>query len=404
MVGTKRIVVAPDKFKGSLTAVEVSDILSRGLRQYGSSSWTVKEFPMADGGEGTVETLVKRFDGTFHSEEVSDPLGRPIEARWGWIPRKNQRPPTAVIEMAAASGLDLLDPDERKPLETTTYGTGELIASALEHGAEQGILGIGGSATVDGGMGMARALGFSVCNEAGEAVGSGGGSLREVDTVQGEDVLPELESCDIRVACDVENPLLGDEGAARVYAPQKGASPEEVELLEDGLRNWANCVEQYRAQQFRDQPGTGAAGGLGFGLVGLLDAGLQPGADLIMDYVGIDREFQKADLVVTAEGKIDGQTAYGKTPRSVAERARDQGVEYVLGVAGCLGKGYERTYEFMDALVPLPTGPLSERESIKDAKNLLGSRTRDLSRWIRLILNSTAARGESTQNDHGVER
>ena len=401
---TQRIVVAPDKFKGSLTAVEVTEIISSRLQEHGDSSWNVSEFPMADGGEGTVKTLVKSLDGQLRTEQVSDPLGRPIEATWGWIPPGDQRSPTAVIEMAAASGLDLLEADERNPLKTTTYGTGELIASALEYGAEQVILGIGGSATVDGGMGMAQALGFSFDSKNETSVGRGGGSLENVRTIQDDEVISGLGSADIRVACDVENPLLGDEGAAQVYGPQKGASSQEVERLEEGMGNWADCVERYRDRQIRDEPGSGAAGGLGFGLLGLLDADLQPGADLIMDYVGIDQVFQRADLVVTGEGKIDDQTAYGKTPRSVADRARDHGVEYVLGVAGCLGDGYEQTYKFLVALLPLPPGPLSEDESIKNAKNLLHSRSRDLSHWIQLILNSSSASDELTRNDHGGDR
>lgn len=399
MAKKKRVIVAPDKFKGSLTAPEVTDILVDVLTSALEDSWNVIGRPLADGGEGTVRTLVSAMDGELIVATVSDPLGRPVEAEWGWLGASSGQPDTAVIEMASASGLDLLEPSERNPMKTTTFGTGELLRKAIEKGARQIILGIGGSATVDGGAGMVRALGFNLLDSEGREIPEGGRGLSKIAEIRAENVPKSLDRITLNVACDVENPLLGENGAANVYASQKGASPQQVQQLEKNLTRWADHVERFRDEMFRDHPGSGAAGGLGFGLVALLGATLEPGASLVMDCMSLESDLSRADYLITGEGQIDRQTAYGKTPYAVATRARESGIQFILGVAGRLGKGYEECYSFLDGILSLPSGPISEKESRDQVENLLRSRALDLSYWIRALEEASSA-GEGSAKSH----
>lgn len=383
---TKQVVVAPDKFKGSLSSPDVCTILSSVLTDELADDWVVETSPMADGGEGTVEAVVSALDGEIVTSEVTGPRGSSVEADWGWIPGTGNRPATGVIEMAQASGIELLSSDEQNPMKTTTYGTGELINRALDRGAKKILLGIGGSATVDGGMGMAKALGFEVLDQKNTVVGDGGEALADVETIIDDGVPDAVRNCTVQVACDVNNPLLGENGASRVYGPQKGATPEMVEQLEKNLRYWANVVETYRDETFREIPGTGAAGGLGFGLVGFLNADLVPGAELVMDVTGLNSRLEQADVLITGEGQIDKQTAYGKTPDAVAVRAREKGVDWIFGVAGSLGDGYRQGFENFDWLMALPVKPMSLENCMADAPDLLRDRGRDLAQLIKRLV------------------
>lgn len=341
---------------------------------------------MADGGEGTVDAVISATAGERVTSTVTGPRGSDVEAEWGFIPAGENRPATAVIEMAQASGIELLEPEQRNPMKTTTYGTGELIREAVQQGAERIIVGIGGSATVDGGMGMARALGYQCLDASGDEVVGGGGALERVARISDEHVIPQLHRVTFDVACDVDNPLLGEHGAARVYGPQKGASDGQVETLEANLNHWADVVESWRDQSYREEPGAGAAGGLGFGLISLLGAELTPGARLVMDVTGLPSKLSTADAVVTGEGCIDGQTVRGKTPYAVARAASDADVPFVAGIAGSLGSGYRDCFEYFDWLMALPVSPMSLSESMEQAPSLLRERSRDLSRLIDRVV------------------
>lgn len=312
-----KIVIAPDSFKGSLTSPEVCRAIETGVRAALPDAETVL-VPIADGGEGTARTLVEGTGGELLSARVTGPLGDPVQAEYGVLGDGE----TAVIEMATASGLTLVPPEKRNPLYTTTRGTGELIAAALNRGCRKLIVGVGGSATTDGGLGMAQALGAVFLDESGAGVpgtGEGLGRLARID-VSGLD--HRLRETSVRVACDVDNPLFGERGAAYVYGPQKGASPEVVARLDAGLRRFAEIVARDMGVQIADLPGAGAAGGLGAGLVAFCGATLEPGVRIVLDAVGLDEKLSGAEVVFTGEGRIDFQTAFGKAPAGVAELAR----------------------------------------------------------------------------------
>lgn len=334
-----RVVIAPQSFKGSADAVAVAAAIARGVRAVWPRAETV-EIPLADGGEGTVRALVTATHGELRSARVHDPLLREIEAEWGLLgggahgDRK-----TAVVEMAAANGLPLLRESERDPRVTSTRGTGELILAAAMSGAHRLIVGIGGSATNDGGAGMARAFGYRFFDRDGAELPEGGAALARLARIDGQ-TDPRLIRPSIDVACDVRNPLLGAEGASAVFGPQKGATPEMVRELDDALARYADVVEKLVGRNVRDVPGAGAAGGLGAGLVAFLDARLISGAQLVLDAVGFDRQLAGASLVITGEGRIDGQSVYGKLTKAVTTAARAKNVP-VLAVAGMLGAGHE---------------------------------------------------------------
>jgi len=324
------VIVAPQSFKGSADAVAVASAIARGVRR----AWPeahVEEMPLADGGEGTVRALVTATKGGVRRSRVHDPLGRQIDADWGVLGDGV----TAVVEMAAASGLPLLDPSERDPRITSTRGTGELILAAAASGAHRIVVGIGGSATNDGGAGMARAFGYRFLDRAGDELPEGGAALARLGQTDPRLVRPSIE-----VACDVRNPLLGPEGASAVYGPQKGATPEVVRELDAALARYADVVEAFVGRPIRDVPGAGAAGGLGAGLVAFLDARLVSGAELVLRSVGFAERVVGADLVVTGEGRIDGQSGYGKLTGAVTAAARRAGVP-VMAVAGGLGAGHD---------------------------------------------------------------
>src|SRR5881409_4306474 len=291
--------------------------------------------PLADGGEGTVRALVTATNGGTRRSRVHDPLGREIDAEWGVLGDGV----TAVVEMAAASGLPLLLPEERDPRVTSTRGTGELVLAAAQSGAHRIVIGIGGSATNDGGAGMARALGYRFFDREGREIPEGGASLARLHRIDGQ-TDPRLVRPAIDVACDVRNPLLGPEGASAVYGPQKGATPEIVRELDAALARYADVVEAFVGRNIRSVPGAGAAGGLGAGLIAFLDARLVSGAELVLGAVGFAERLRGADLVITGEGRIDRQSGYGKLTGAVTAVARSAGIP-VLAVAGSLGEGHE---------------------------------------------------------------
>jgi glycerate kinase len=361
-----RVVIAPDKFKGSLSALQAAAAMARGVAK-ASAGASIARVPMADGGEGTTEALVAATGGTYHEARVTGPLGEPVVARFGLLGDGQ----TAVIEMAAASGLVLVPPERRNPLIATTRGTGELLLAAIAAGARRLIVGIGGSATNDGGAGMGQALGYRLLDHAGRDLQPGGGSLDGLLHIDRSGRRADLDSVEIAVACDVSNPLCGPEGASAVYGPQKGASPEMVAKLDRNLAHFAEFVERDLGVAIKDLPGSGAAGGLGGGLVAFAAGKLEPGVQLIIDAVKLADRLHGADLCLTGEGAIDAQSAFGKTAVGVARLARSLKCP-CLALAGSIGPGAETVLEQgIDAYFSICPGPISLEAAIAQAETLL---------------------------------
>ena len=335
---TLKIAIAPDSFKGSLTALEAATCIEKGLKK-ALKDVTVRKIPMADGGEGTVRAIVESTGGRMATRSVADPLGRKIKSSFGITGDRK----TAVIEMAAASGLALLKPRERNPMKTTTRGTGELIRSALKSNVKKVLVGIGGSATNDGGTGMARALGVRFLDGKSRDLPEGGGALSRLARIDMKGLDPAVTGVKVEVACDVDNPLCGPRGAARVYSPQKGATPAMVRQLDANLRHMAKIVKKDLGVDILNVPGSGAAGGLGAGLMAFLGGRLRPGVDIVIDSVGLERRMKGCDLVIAGEGRMDGQTVFGKTPAGVARIARKLRIP-VIAIAGSLGTGVEKVH------------------------------------------------------------
>ncbi len=360
-----KIVIAPDSFKGSLSAREVAEAIEEGIKKVFPGA-EVKKVPLADGGEGTVETLVEATGGKIESVEVTGPLGEKVKASYGILGDEK----TAVIEMAAASGLPLVPPEKRDPSRTTTYGTGELIKAALQEGCRKFIIGIGGSATTDGGAGMAQALGARLLDEKGKEIGFGGGELKKLERIDIVHLDRRIQESQITVASDVDNPLCGERGAARVYGPQKGATPEMVEELDMALRHFAEILTRDLRKDVAGIPGAGAAGGLGAGLIAFLGATLRPGIDIIMEVMQLEKKILDADLVITGEGKMDKQTIYGKAPYGVAKLAGNH-KKMVIGICGMLGEGAEILYRHgFRAIFSNRKDAMSIEEAIRKAKEL----------------------------------
>lgn len=334
-----RIVIAPDSFKECASAAAVAAALACGwLRACPEAA--IRTIPMADGGEGTVEALVSATSGRTRTAEVTGPLGDRVQAAYGVLGDGK----TAVIEMAAASGLALVPPAQRDPRIATTRGTGELIAHALDLGARRIIVGIGGSATNDGGAGMAQALGYRLLDASGNELPPGGAALRDLATIDAQGRHAQLDQCEMLVACDVTNPLCGPLGASHVYGPQKGATPEAACELDNALRHFAGVIRDQLGVDVIELPGAGAAGGLGAGLLAFTGAKLRPGVALVAEACRLERAIAGADLVLTGEGRIDAQSAFGKVPVGVAQIAAKHGVPTVA-VAGAIGDGFEAVYK-----------------------------------------------------------
>jgi glycerate 2-kinase len=359
-----KIVIAPDSFKESLSALEVSEAIEKGFKQMIPDAEYVK-VPMADGGEGTVQSLVDATDGEIIRKKVTGPLGDPVEAFFGILGNKN----TAVIEMAAASGLHLVPIEKRNPLVTTTRGTGELIAAALDYGVNHIIIGLGGSATNDGGAGLAKALGARLLDSNGYEIGEGGGSLSDLASINIEGLDPRLETIKIEVACDVDNPLTGEKGASAIFGPQKGATPEMVVQLDQNLGHFAAIIERDLGKKIGDISGAGAAGGLGGGLLAFLPSELKRGIEIVTEATGLSDLVRDADLVITGEGKIDSQTIFGKTPIGVAKTAKLYGVP-VVGIAGNLSKDSHVVHDFgIDAVFSIVPGVILLDDAFENARD-----------------------------------
>jgi glycerate kinase len=375
---TVKIVIAPQTFKGSIDALQVARAINNGVKRVVPSAITVIK-PMADGGEGTAQTLVHATGGRIIATEVTDPLDGRVIAQWGLLGDKV----TAVIEMAAASGLSLVPPRKRNPLYTTTYGTGELILAALENGCRKLIIGIGDSATNDGGAGMAQALGVRLLDSRMTSLPFGGAALAKLKHIDITYLDTRLAKCDFVVACDVTNPLCGARGASAVYGPQKGATAEMVEKLDAALAHYADVIQQDLGVKVKDMPGAGAAGGLGAGLTAFLNAKVLPGIDVVIQATGLTEDLKDADLVFTGEGKIDNQTAFGKVAVGVAKRAKTFGLP-VIAIAGEIADGHHVVYqEGIDAIVSISPGPISRNQSIVEAERLIADAAE---RAIRLFL------------------
>jgi len=372
------VVVAPDSFKECLSALDVAEAIAVGCRRADPAAEVVL-VPMADGGEGTVDAVVDATGGRRVLSTVTGPLGPPVEATFG-ITGDGA---AAVIEMAQASGLPLVPVERRNPLETTTYGTGELIAEALQEGVSEVVIGIGGSATVDGGAGMAQALGVRLLDASGRELGWGGGELGRLARIDAGSLEERVTSVRFRVACDVTNPLLGSCGAARVYGPQKGATPEMVETLERNLSHFAEVIRRDLGIDIAGDQGAGAAGGLGAGLVAFLGAELVEGVGLIAEVVGLAGKLAGADIVITAEGALDGQSVFGKTPVGVARLAKTLGLP-VIALAGELGPSAEKVSAHgIDAHFCIADGPMSYQESFDRAAELLSGASEQVLRvWL----------------------
>lgn len=357
-----KIVIAPDSFKESLSALEAANAIERGFKAIFPNA-EYRKMPMADGGEGTVQSLVDATNGSIEERTVTGPLGEPVKAFFGLMGDGK----TAIIEMAAASGLHLVPAEKRNPLFTSTRGTGELISAALDLGVKHIIIGIGGSATNDGGAGMVQALGGRLLDEAGLNIGPGGGALCELASIDLTGLDARLKDVHVEVACDVDNPLTGPRGASAIFGPQKGATPEMVELLDRNLTHFANIVEKELDKSFRDIEGAGAAGGLGASLLAFLNADLKRGIDIVLGAVNFEDTVKDADLVITGEGRIDSQTIYGKTPIGVAKAAKKYGVS-VIGLAGSLADDSHVVYEHgIDALFSIVPGVITLPDAFEHA-------------------------------------
>jgi glycerate kinase len=327
--------VAPNAFKGTLTAPQAAAAIARGVREVFPEAEIV-EVPVADGGDGTAEALVTALHGEFRSAPVQGPLGDPVMARFGLVAAGR----TAVVELASASGLALIPASRRDPMRATTFGFGQLLDAARNAGVATVIAGIGGSATNDGGAGMAQALGYRLLDASGHDLELGGAALARLRSIDQSGFDRAWKAMAVRVACDVTNPLTGPSGASAVYGPQKGADHEMVRRLDAALANLADVIERDLGKKVSDVPGAGAAGGTGAGLIAFLGAELVPGAPLVVEAAGLDEQLKGASLVITGEGRVDGQTAYGKAPGEVARRAHEAGVPVLL-LAGSKGPGWE---------------------------------------------------------------
>ncbi|MYA51075.1 MAG: glycerate kinase [Chloroflexi bacterium] len=373
-----KVVIAPQSFKGSISALDAARAMEEGVLRVVPDAGTVL-VPVADGGDGTLETLVDATGGEIRSTTVTGPIGKPVAAEWGALGDGQ----TAVIEMARTSGLAMLSLAERDPLRATTYGLGEVLREALDAGFRSFIVGIGGSATNDGGAGMAQALGVRLLDETGKNLPWGGAALADLRSIDMSGLDERAIDARFSVACDVSNPLTGPEGASAVYGPQKGATPELVQQLDAALKNFAKVVERDTGTSIDAVRGSGAAGGLGGGMMAFLGGSLRAGVDIVLDHVGLDGKLEGADLVITGEGRIDFQTVYNKAPIGVARRAKRRGIP-VLAVCGSLGKGFEDVHaEGIDAAVSILTAPMTLDEASARAGELIADAVAEVMRSMK---------------------
>ncbi|GAB3467770.1 glycerate kinase [Massilia terrae] len=374
-----KIVIAPDSFKESLSAMAVASAIEQGFREIFPDAEYVRK-PMADGGEGTVQAMIDATGGRRVFGTVTGPLGAPVQPFYGLAGDRQ----LAVIEMAAASGLELVPPDARNPLVTTSYGTGELIRQALDAGARRFVLGVGGSATNDGGAGMMQALGVRMLDAHGAEIGPGGGELGRLVRIDASGLDPRVRDCVFDIACDVSNPLVGPQGASAIFGPQKGATPAMVEQLDANLSHYAEVIKRDLGKDAAQVPGVGAGGGIALAMLVFLNGRLRPGAEIVAEAIGLDAAVRDADLVVTGEGRIDSQSINGKTPVGVANVARRHG-KPVIGIGGSLAKdvGVVHTHG-IDAVFGAVCRPCTVAEALAEAEANLRQAGRNVAAVIKL--------------------
>ena len=358
-----KVVVAIDSFKGSLSSMEAGQAIAEGVKRVYQNAEVVVR-PLADGGEGTVEALVEGMGGIFVTKEVTGPLGEKVDAVYGVIESEEDSSKTAIIEMSAAAGITLVPEKSRNPMNTTTYGVGELILDAIERGCRHFIVGIGGSATNDGGVGMLQALGYDFLTREGKAISYGGDGLRELASIEDVNVHPKLKECTFKVACDVTNPLCGENGSSAIFGPQKGATPEMVQELDQLLLHYAELSKEMNENADRFYPGTGAAGGMGFAFLTYTNAALESGIQIVLTETKLEELIKTADFVVTGEGRLDGQTALGKAPIGVASLAKKH-QKKVLAFAGAVTPDAKECNQHgIDAFFPILRGIVTLKEAM----------------------------------------
>lgn len=379
-----KIIIAPDSFKESLTALGVANAIEVGFRHVFPDAEYIK-VPMADGGEGTVQSMIDATQGQFIDLEVTGPLGSQVMAQYGILGAPDgQEPTTAVIEMASASGLHLVPRDQRNPFLTTSFGTGELIKDALDRGIKHIVLGLGGSATNDAGVGLAQALGIQFQDDNHQELPFGGMALAQLSHVDLSQAHPLLAECRFDVACDVDNPLCGERGASAIFGPQKGATSDMIEQLDKTLAHFADVLVQSGFADHRLDPGAGAAGGMGLGAKVFLNAELKPGIEIVMATVGLANKLQGADLVITGEGRIDGQTVFGKTPMGVLKQANAQKIP-TIGIAGSLGNDADAILAYgMLAIFPIIPALDSLDNVLSQAESNLINTSRNIASILKL--------------------
>ncbi|MEE3877700.1 glycerate kinase [Vibrio sp. YYF0003] len=374
-----KVVIAPDSFKESLTAKQVSEAIKAGLARV----WHNAEFvtvPVADGGEGTVQSLIDATQGQQVFTTVFDPLNKEVQAFYGILGDGE----TAVIEMAEASGLHLVPAEDRDPKLTSSFGTGQLIKHALDRGMQRLIIGLGGSATNDGGVGMLAALGVKFLDESGKAIATNGGGLINLASIDTSGLDVRLAQCEILVACDVDNPLCGEKGASATFGPQKGATTTDISVLDNALRKFGELTEQVTGKHVLTREGAGAAGGMGAALLGYTPARLQPGIEIVLETVKLADHVADADIVFTGEGRIDHQTAHGKTPMGVAKVAKQFNLP-VIALAGCVGDNYQAVYQCgIDAVFPCVPRAMSLADAMTEAETNVANLAENVARlWTK---------------------
>ena len=375
-----KVVVAIDSFKGSLSTFQSGEAVGVGVRRVFENA-EIAVCPLADGGEGTVAAIVSGCGGEMRSVTATDPLGNKISCEYGLV----SKTATAVIEMSAAAGITLVPPEKRDPMVTTTYGVGEIIADAVARGCRKFIVGIGGSATNDGGVGMLSALGFEFLDKNGTPIERGARGLADLCEIKTDKALPELSECEFHIACDVKNPLCGANGCSAVYGPQKGATPETVSLMDGWLNDYARLTQTVRPESDQSYPGSGAAGGMGFAFMSYLGGRLESGIELVIDVTGIEEILKTADVVVTGEGRLDGQSCMGKAPIGIARAAKKYG-KPVIAFSGCVTPDARECNENgIDAFFPILRTPcsLEDAMNIENASNNLADTAEQAFRMIK---------------------
>lgn len=374
-----KVTVAIDSFKGSLSSIEAGNAVADGIKRVDPQAKVLVR-PLADGGEGTVEALVQGMNGTFENVTVTGPLGAKVESQYGILNKCN----TAIIEMSSAAGITLVKPKEKNPLHTTTYGVGEMMKDAIAKGCRRFIVGIGGSATNDCGIGMLQALGYEFLNKNGQQVPFGAEGVRDIVAIRDEHVIPALKDCTFKIACDVTNPLCGEKGCSAIYGPQKGATKEMVRDMDQWFSKFATLAKETYPHADADAPGTGAAGGMGFAFLTFTNAVLESGIEIVLKETELEEYIKDADIVITGEGRLDGQTAMGKAPVGVAKLAKKYN-KPVLAFAGCVTKeAVECNHEGIDAFFPIVRRATTLEEAM-DYNNACNNMMDTVEQAFRLI-------------------